>query len=81
MESSISLVDAKTSSPSVGLDNTLYGFDMRSSLPKTLWPMVCCFNGIDGGANRNAAAMTPMAAGIIKLAYGKSGCKSYLPVL
>jgi len=59
MESSISLVDAKTSSPSVGLDNTLYGYDMPffpAKNPYGQW--FACFNGVDSGANRNAAAMT-----------------------
>jgi TonB-linked SusC/RagA family outer membrane protein len=59
MESSISVVDAKTSSPSVGLDNTLYGYDMPfypAKNPYGQW--FATFNGIDGGANRNAAAMT-----------------------
>lgn len=59
MESIISLVDAKTSSPSVGLDNTLYGYDMPffpAKNPYGQW--FACFNGVDSGANRNAAAMT-----------------------
>ncbi len=59
MESSISLINAKTSSPSVGLDNTLYGYDMPffpAKNPFGQW--FACFNGVDGGANRNAAAMT-----------------------
>ena len=59
MESSISLVNAKTSSPSVGLDNTLYGYDMPffpAKNPFGQWFAI--FNGVDGGANRNPAAMT-----------------------
>ena len=59
LESSISMVDAYTSSPSVGLDNTLYGYDMPffpAKNPYGQW--FACFNGIDAGANRNAAAMT-----------------------
>ncbi|MFC0772146.1 SusC/RagA family TonB-linked outer membrane protein [Terrimonas alba] len=59
LESSISLVNAKTGSPSVGLDNTLYGYDMPffpAKNPFGQW--FACFNGVDGGANRNAAAMT-----------------------
>lgn len=59
LESSISMVDAKTSSPSVGLDNTLYGYDMPffpAKNPFGQW--FACFNGVDAGANRNAAAMT-----------------------
>lgn len=59
MESSISLTNALTSSPSVGLDNTLYGYDMPffpAKNPFGQW--FACFNGIDAGANRNAAAMT-----------------------
>jgi TonB-linked SusC/RagA family outer membrane protein len=59
MESSVSLVDAKTSSPSVGLDNTLYGYDMPffpAKNPYGQW--FATFNGVDAGANRNAAAMT-----------------------
>lgn len=59
LESSISLVNAKTSSPSVGLDATLYANDMPffpAKNPFGQW--FACFNGVDGGANRNAAAMT-----------------------
>jgi TonB-linked SusC/RagA family outer membrane protein len=59
MESSISFIDAKTSTPSVGLDNTLYGNDMPfypAKNPFGHW--FATFNGIDGGATRNAAAMT-----------------------
>jgi TonB-linked SusC/RagA family outer membrane protein len=59
VETSISLVDTKTSSPSVGLDNTLYGYDMPffpAKNPYGQW--FACFNGVDSGANRNAAAMT-----------------------
>ena len=59
LESSISLVNAKTGTPSVGLDNTLYGYDMPffpAKNPFGQW--FATFNGVDGGANRNAAAMT-----------------------
>ena len=59
LETNISVTDAKTSSPSVGLDNTLYGYDMPffpAKNPYGQW--FACFNGIDAGANRNAAAMT-----------------------
>ncbi|HKZ68419.1 MAG TPA: SusC/RagA family TonB-linked outer membrane protein, partial [Chitinophagaceae bacterium] len=59
VESSISLINAKTSSPSVGLDNTLYGYDMPffpAKNPFGQWFAI--FNGVDGGANRNPAAMT-----------------------
>lgn len=59
LESNISIIDAKTSTPSVGLDNTLYAFDMPfypAKNPYGQW--FATFNGIDGGAIRNAAAMT-----------------------
>jgi TonB-linked SusC/RagA family outer membrane protein len=59
VQTNISLIDAYTSSPSVGLDNTLYAFDMPfypAKNPFGEW--LACFNGIDGGAIRNAAAMT-----------------------
>ena len=59
LETNISVTDAKTSSPSVGLDNTLYGYDMPffpAKNPYGQW--FACFNGVDAGANRNAAAMT-----------------------
>ena len=59
LETNISVNDAKTSAPSVGLDNTLYGYDMPffpAKNPYGQW--FACFNGLDAGANRNAAAMT-----------------------
>ncbi|MEO6232399.1 MAG: SusC/RagA family TonB-linked outer membrane protein, partial [Ferruginibacter sp.] len=59
LETAISLVDAKTSTPSAGLDATLYGYDMPffpAKNPFGQW--FACFNGVDGGANRNAAART-----------------------
>ncbi|THU41079.1 SusC/RagA family TonB-linked outer membrane protein [Niastella caeni] len=59
LETAISLVDAKTSTPSAGLDNTLYGYDMPffpAKNPSGQW--FATFNGVDGGANRNAAART-----------------------
>jgi len=59
IESNVSLINANTSNPSVGLDNTLYAFDMPfypAKNPYGQW--FATFNGIDGGANRNAAAMT-----------------------
>jgi TonB-linked SusC/RagA family outer membrane protein len=59
LETGISLIDAKTSTPSAGLDNTLYGYDMPffpAKNPFGQW--FACFNGVDGGANRNAAART-----------------------
>jgi TonB-linked SusC/RagA family outer membrane protein len=59
LQSNISLIDAHTSSPSVGLDNTLYAFDMPfypAKNPYGEW--FATFNGIDGGAIRNAAAVT-----------------------
>ena len=59
LETAISLVDAKTSTPSAGLDNTLYGYDMPffpAKNPQGQW--FATFNGVDGGANRNAAART-----------------------
>jgi len=59
LESNISIIDAKTSQPSRGLGNILYSFDMpfypaKNSLGQWLAP----FNGVDAGANRNAAATT-----------------------
>jgi len=59
LETAISLVNAKTSTPSSGLDATLYGYDMPffpAKNPFGQW--FACFNGVDGGANRNAAART-----------------------
>lgn len=59
METSISLINANTKEPSVGLDNTLYAYDMPffpAKNPYGQW--FATFNGIDGGAIRNAAAMT-----------------------
>jgi TonB-linked SusC/RagA family outer membrane protein len=59
LETAISLVDAKTSTPSSGLDATLYGYDMPffpAKNPFGQW--FACFNGVDAGANRNAAART-----------------------
>lgn len=59
LETNVSVTNAITSSPSVGLDNTLYGYDMPffpAKNPFGQW--FACFNGVDAGANRNAAAMT-----------------------
>lgn len=59
LETNLSVINAKTSAPSVGLDNTLYGYDMPffpAKNPYGQW--FACFNGVDAGANRNAAAMT-----------------------
>lgn len=59
VETSISLINANTREPSVGLDNTLYAYDMPfypAKNPYGQW--FATFNGIDGGAIRNAAAMT-----------------------
>lgn len=59
LETNISLIDAKTSEPAVGLDNTLYAYDMPfypAKNPYGNW--FATFNGVDAGANRNAAAMT-----------------------
>jgi TonB-linked SusC/RagA family outer membrane protein len=59
LETGVSLVDAKTNSPSQGLDATLYAEDMPffpAKNPFGQW--FACFNGVDGGANRNAAALT-----------------------
>lgn len=59
LSSNISLINANTSTPSVGLDNTLYAFDMPfypAKNPYGEW--FATFNGIDGGAIRNAAAVT-----------------------
>lgn len=58
-ETGISLINAATRTPSVGLDNTLYAFDMPFYPAKNpLGQWFATFNGIDGGATRNAAAMT-----------------------
>lgn len=59
VESNLSLINADTRAPSVGLDNTLYAYDMPffpAKNPSGQW--FATFNGIDGGAIRNAAAMT-----------------------
>lgn len=59
IETGVSLINANTSQPSVGLDNTLYAFDMPffpAKNPFGQW--FATFNGIDGGAIRNAAAMS-----------------------
>ena len=59
VESGVSIINANTSEPSVGLDNTLYAYDMPfypAKNPFGQW--FATFNGIDGGAIRNAAAMT-----------------------
>ena len=59
LETGISVVNAKTSTPSSGLDATLFGNDMPffpAKNPFGQW--FACFNGVDGGANRNAAART-----------------------
>lgn len=59
LESNISIINVATNEPSVGLDNTLYAFDMPfypAKNPYGQW--FATFNGIDGGAIRNAAAMT-----------------------
>ncbi|MBO9617842.1 MAG: SusC/RagA family TonB-linked outer membrane protein [Niabella sp.] len=59
LETGVSVVDAKTSTPSVGLDATLYANDMPffpAKNPFGQWFPV--FNGVDGGANRNPAALT-----------------------
>jgi TonB-linked SusC/RagA family outer membrane protein len=59
LETAISLIDAKTNTPSAGLDNTLFGYDMPffpAKNPQGQW--FATFNGVDGGANRNAAART-----------------------
>lgn len=59
LETGLSIVNANTSEPSVGLDNTLYAYDMPfypAKNPFGQW--FATFNGIDGGAIRNAAAMT-----------------------
>ncbi|SDD12238.1 SusC/RagA family TonB-linked outer membrane protein [Niabella drilacis] len=59
IETGISLINAATRTPSVGLDNTLYAFDMPFYPAKNpLGQWFATFNGIDGGAIRNAAAMT-----------------------
>lgn len=59
LETNISLVNAVTRTPSVGLDNTLYAYDMPFFPAKNpLGQWFATFNGVDGGANRNAAAMT-----------------------
>ncbi|AHF16956.1 TonB-linked outer membrane protein [Niabella soli DSM 19437] len=59
LETGVSVVDAKTSTPSVGLDATLYANDMPffpAKNPFGQWFPI--FNGVDGGANRNPAALT-----------------------
>jgi TonB-linked SusC/RagA family outer membrane protein len=59
LETGVSLIDAKTSTPSVGLDATLYANDMPffpAKNPFGQWFPI--FNGVDGGANRNPAALT-----------------------
>lgn len=59
LETNLSIVNTNTGEPSVGLDNTLYGFDMPfypAKNPYGQW--FATFNGVDGGATRNAAAMT-----------------------
>ena len=59
LKTNISLINTKSGEPSVGLDNTLYAFDMPfypAKNPYGNW--FATFNGIDGGAIRNAAAMT-----------------------
>ncbi|MGJ7030236.1 SusC/RagA family TonB-linked outer membrane protein [Niabella hirudinis] len=59
LETGVSLINAATRTPSVGLDNTLYAFDMPFYPAKNpLGQWFATFNGIDGGAIRNAAAMT-----------------------
>lgn len=59
LESNISAINANTSMPSRGLGNILYSFDMPfypAKNPMGQW--LAPFNGIDAGANRNAAATT-----------------------
>jgi TonB-linked SusC/RagA family outer membrane protein len=59
LETGLSIVNAKTSEPSRGLDATLYANDMPffpAKNPFGQWFPI--FNGVDGGANRNPAAMT-----------------------
>ncbi|WP_257666307.1 SusC/RagA family TonB-linked outer membrane protein [Parapedobacter tibetensis] len=59
LETTISLINSTIAEPSVGLDNTLYAYDMPfypAKNPHGQW--FATFNGIDGGAIRNAAAMT-----------------------
>ncbi len=59
LSTNLSIINTKTSSPSVGLDETLYAFDMPfypAKNPYGQW--FATFNGIDGGAIRNAVAMT-----------------------
>lgn len=59
LETGVSLVDANTRTPSAGLDNTLFAYDMPffpAKNPFGQW--FATFNGVDGGANRNAAART-----------------------
>ncbi|GGH08596.1 SusC/RagA family TonB-linked outer membrane protein [Sphingobacterium alkalisoli] len=59
LESSVSIVNANTSMPSRGLGNILYSFDMPFYPAKNpLGQWLAPFNGIDGGAIRNAAATT-----------------------
>ena len=59
LETGVSVVNAKTATPSVGLDATLYANDMPffpAKNPFGQWFPI--FNGVDGGANRNPAALT-----------------------
>lgn len=59
LETGVSIVNAKTATPSVGLDATLYANDMPffpAKNPFGEWFPI--FNGVDGGANRNPAAQT-----------------------
>lgn len=59
LETGISMVNAITSTPSVGLNATLYANDMPffpAKNPFGEWFPI--FNGVDGGANRNPAAQT-----------------------
>jgi len=59
LESSVSIVNANTGQPSRGLGNILYSFDMPFYPAKNpLGQWLAPFNGIDAGANRNAAATT-----------------------
>ncbi len=59
LESSISIINTDTSQPSKGLGNILYSFDMPfypAKNPYGQW--FAPFNGIDGGASKNSAAIT-----------------------
>jgi TonB-linked SusC/RagA family outer membrane protein len=67
LETGVSVVNTNTSQPSRGFGNILYSFDMPfypAKNPYGQW--LAPFNGVDAGANRNAAASTSDAGRINK---------------